>query len=180
MAKWRPVSGFEDLYEVSDEGLVVRIATHGLNPKSIRRPVNAHKKPEGYLAIDVQRDQVRTRTYVHRLVWEAFRGPIPSGLEINHKDGNRTNSRLDNLELVTRSGNMLHSFQKLNPSLNRIRGSAHHKAKLLPDDVRNILQLANSGTSQREIARLYGISKNAVRLILNGTNWKHVTGINTD
>ena len=102
MTKWKPVPGFVGLYEISDDGQIVRIATHGKKPKAIRRPVQPHTKPEGYLAVDLQRDQVRTRTYVHRLLWEAFRGPIPSGLEINHRDGNRSNNRLDNLELVTR------------------------------------------------------------------------------
>lgn len=178
--KWKPIPGFEGLYEISDEGHVVRISTHGRNPKSIRRPVRPHKKPEGYLAIDIQRDQIRLRSYVHRVVWEAFRGPIPSGLEINHRDGNRLNNRLDNLELVTRSANMLHSFQQLSPSLNRVRGTAHHKAKLTPADVENILSLNRTGTSQREIARLYGVSKTAIGFILKGRNWKHVTGIGSD
>ena len=178
MASWKPVPGFVGLYEISDDGQIVRIATHGAHPKAIRRPLRPHQKPEGYLAVDIQQDQVRHRFYLHRMLWEAFRGPIPSGLEINHRDGDRSNNHLDNLELVTRSANMLHCFQELSPSLNRIRGTEHHKAKLTPDDVRHILKLHRAGTSQREIGRMYGVSKNAIRLILKGKNWKHVTGIN--
>ena len=177
MPEWKPIPGFEGLYEISDEGHIVRIATHGLNPKAIRRPINPHKKPEGYLAVDIQRQQERSRFYLHRLIWTAFRGPIPSGLEVNHKDGDRANNSLDNLELVTRSANMLHCFEELSPSLNRVRGTEHHKAKLTPEDVRQIVSLHRSGTSQRELARQYGVSKNAIRLILKGRNWKHVTRI---
>jgi len=41
------------------------------------------------------------RTYVHRRVWEEHRGPIPAGAVIHHKDGNRLNNRIENLELIT-------------------------------------------------------------------------------
>ena len=180
MTEWRPVPDFVGLYEISDDGQIVRIATHGANPKAIRRPVSPHLKPEGYYAVDIQQHQVRHRSYVHRMVWEAFRGPIPSGLEINHRDGNRKNNHIDNLEIVTRSDNMLHCFQTLSPSLNRVFGTAHHKAKLTPDDVMNILELSRGGSSQREIAKMFGVSKNAIRLILRGTNWNHLTGIRSD
>jgi hypothetical protein len=179
MTEWRPVLGFEGLYEVSDDGQVVRIATHGKNPKPIRRLVQSHKKPNGYYAIDIQKDGQRHRDYLHRVIWQAFKGPIPSGLEINHKDGNRDRNRLENFELVTRSGNMLHCFEELSPSLNRVRGTEHHKAKLTPDDVLTIVKLSHS-KSWSELATMFGVSKNAIRLILIGKNWKHVTGIKPD
>jgi hypothetical protein len=47
----------------------------------------------------------------HRLVWIRFNGPIPEGMEINHKDGVKHNNRLSNLELVTSSKNKLHAFK---------------------------------------------------------------------
>lgn len=177
--RWKPIPGFAGIYEISETGEIVRIATHGQQPKAIRRIVRSYKK-NGYLAITIQFHQKRERLYVHRLMYETFRSPIPSGLEINHRDGNRENNRLDNLELVTRSDNMLHCFRELNPSLNRVRGTQHHKAKLTPHDVKNIVKLSRTGTSQREIAQMYGVSKNAIRLILKGKNWKHVTGISPD
>ena len=180
MARWKPVPGFVGVYEISDDGQIVRVATHGRRPKLIRRPVRPHMKPNGYMAVDIQKDRERFRSYVHRLVWETFRGPIPKGLEPNHQDGNRKNNRLDNLELVTRSENMLHCFRELNPSLNRVRGTKHHKAKLTPENVLEIVKLTRAGTSQREIASLFGVSKNAIRLITIGKNWKHVTGIRSD
>lgn len=174
--RWAAAPGFQGLYEVSDDGQIVRIATHGQNPKPIRRPFKPHRKPNGYLAADLQRDQQRHRSYVHRLVWEAFRGAIPSGLEINHRNGDKADNRLVNLELVTRSDNMLHSFQTLDPSLNRSRGETHHKAKLTEEDVRSVLRMVAAGDSRRIIAERFGISKTAVSLIVKGKNWKHLTG----
>lgn len=47
---------------------------------------------------------------IHRLVWEAFHGAIPPGFEVNHRNGDKTDNRLENLELVTRSENMAHAY----------------------------------------------------------------------
>ena len=170
---WATIPGFVGIYEVSDQGEVVRVATHGRSPKPVRRTLSPHKRNK-YLAVDLHRDDAREREYVHRLVWTAFKGEIPAGYEINHIDGDRANSRLDNLEIVTRSDNMLHCFQRLSPSLRRIQGVAHHKAKLTPEKVIEIRRLRNSGVDRKAVAESYGISRNAVRLIDIGKNWSHV------
>ena len=51
------------------------------------------------------------RLSIHRLVLETFIGPCPPGMEANHKDGNKYNSDVDNLEWVTRSENRKHAFR---------------------------------------------------------------------
>ena len=50
------------------------------------------------------------RRSVHRMVWEAFNGPIEGRLEINHKDLDRSNNRLENLEIVTHQQNLQHAI----------------------------------------------------------------------
>lgn len=55
---------------------------------------------------------VYVRRSVHRLVWEAFNGEIPGRLEVNHKDLNRANNRLSNLELLTHRENVVHAHVK--------------------------------------------------------------------
>jgi hypothetical protein len=47
----------------------------------------------------------------HRMVWEAVHGPIPEGLQINHKNGVKTDNRIENLELVTASENTAHAYR---------------------------------------------------------------------
>lgn len=174
MTQWRAVVGFESLYEISDDGQIARIATHGLNPKPIWRLLHPDTKPNGYVYVDLSRDNRSERRYVHQLVWEAFKGPIPDGLEPNHKNGRKHDNRIGNLELLNRSGNMLHGFQTLDFSLNRSRGATHHKAKLTEDDVREIWRMIAAGKSRRAIAEIFGISKTAVSLIVKGKNWKHL------
>ena len=61
----------------------------------------------GYPKVDLGRRKTRN---VHRLIWEAFNGPIPDRLEVNHRNGDKNDNRLENLELVTRSENMTHAY----------------------------------------------------------------------
>lgn len=64
----------------------------------------------GYLNIKLKKDGYRKHYYVHRLVWETFNGVVPQGYEINHKDHNKYNNELSNLEIVTHSENLHKSF----------------------------------------------------------------------
>ena len=47
----------------------------------------------------------------HRMIWESVHGPIPDGLQINHKNGVKTDNRISNLELVTGSENVKHAYR---------------------------------------------------------------------
>lgn len=51
------------------------------------------------------------RFYVHRTVYELFIGAIPSGYEINHINGDKSDNRVENLELLTRSQNLTHAYK---------------------------------------------------------------------
>jgi len=63
-----------------------------------------------YMQVDFVRNGTYTRKRVHRVIWETFKGPIEGRLEINHKDLDRTNNRLDNLEVVTHQQNLQHAI----------------------------------------------------------------------
>ena len=54
----------------------------------------------------------RVRQYAHRLVWFMFNGPIPDGVMVDHIDLDKSNNRLDNLRLVTKSGNAQNSMRR--------------------------------------------------------------------
>jgi hypothetical protein len=151
METWKPVLGFEDLYEVSDHGNVRRIVrskavdaakipyakrmfeqgatlkevaeflsvsiptAHSIKlgktwagdaaHRAIKTPLIKH-----YRIASLCKDGAYARRSVHRLVWEAFNGPIPGRLEINHKNLDRADNRLENLELVTHQQNIQHAI----------------------------------------------------------------------
>ena len=96
---WKPVLGFEGRYEVSNLGNVKSLTTNKLLKPGSNRASN-----RGYLFVQLGKDH--KLKYIHRAVWEAFNGPIPEGLQINHLDENKHNNSLSNLSLVTPRENM--------------------------------------------------------------------------
>ena len=100
---WRPVSGYEGIYDVSDQG-TVRSLNYGRSGK--RRELKSVKNNNGYEIVTLSRDGVVKCFTVHRLVWEAFKGEIHEGKELDHINTIRDDNRLVNLRVVTRKENV--------------------------------------------------------------------------
>lgn len=100
---WAPVAGYEGWYEVSDLGRVRRVGA----PQCRR----LHSQAGGYVSVRLGRPGTDKKTLqVHVLVAKAFLGPRPAGRQVNHKDANKHNPRLDNLEYVTPARNREHAI----------------------------------------------------------------------
>lgn len=128
-----------------------------------------------YPGFAVYCEGVRKNCHTHRAVWEAFNGPIPKGMVINHLDGNKYNPALSNLECVTPSQNLKHAYD--NKLRGHDRGSAWHRSKLTEDKVEEIIKLRKSGMSLDKIGKKFGVNVITVGDIFRGKSWKHVTGI---
>ena len=98
--QWRPVVGYEGLYEVSSYG----------NVRSIKRDIILKPRDNGvYLRVNLYKNGKLKGCSVHRLVAEAFI-PNPENLEtVNHIDEDKTNNHVYNLEWMTRKENVRHS-----------------------------------------------------------------------
>lgn len=70
-------------------------------------PLKLRLNTWGYPSFSTNRDKKRTHT-AHRFVYEFFKGKVPEGLVVNHKDGDKTNNRITNLEAVTQYENCVH------------------------------------------------------------------------
>ena len=112
-----PVKGYEGIYEVSDTGVVrsidrtIQCRTETvLTRKGIVLAQNPHKDTS-YLLVSLWKGNKGTSFYVHRLVAEAFLPNLRLLPEVNHKDGDRQNNVLTNLEWVTSLGNKLHAIE---------------------------------------------------------------------
>ena len=122
---WKPIPGYEGLYEVSDQGRVrsldALIECYGpvkgrytsLRKGKLLRP---GRMPSGHVSVAIGR---RNSLCVHTLVLLAFVGPAPKGYECRHLNGNPSDNRLENLCWGTRSENIkdktLHGLSKLKP-----------------------------------------------------------------
>lgn len=117
--EWRAIPGFPD-YCVSSLGRVRRETTtlRAKGGRILREGVHPVTGYRGVTLFPVEGGQ-RSRL-VHSLVMEAFVGPRPPKWETNHKDGNKANNRLANLEYVTKSDNTKHAVALgLRPYSNR-------------------------------------------------------------
>lgn len=104
---WKDIKGYEGLYQISDDGHVRRLLKNGRT-----KPV---KNREGlYLSVSLSKKSKRRSYNIHRLVAEAFLDRPANADEVNHKDGNKWNNDISNLEWVSQRENMLHAMQQLN------------------------------------------------------------------
>lgn len=104
---WKPITGYEGLYEVSDAGAVrCRKTDH------YRLLKQKYNRFTGYYAVDLRKDGKYKTCSVHRLVATAFL-PNPDGLPyVNHIDEDKTNNSVENLEWCTSQYNNLYSSYK--------------------------------------------------------------------
>lgn len=134
------------------------------------KPVGS-KDSSGYLQIDA-RPQCGRMISAHRMVWEAMNGAIPVGMEINHRNGIKTDNRPDNLELVTHAENIQHAYAN---GLKSNAGEKHPSAVLTEDMVREIRRtyIRRKVTAQMIADRL-GIGRKAVSDVVCGRTWAEV------
>jgi hypothetical protein len=115
----------------------------------------------------------------HRLAWELFRGPIPTDDNPNrtvcvlHRCDTPLCVNPGHLFLGTREDNNHDMAAK--GRANIVRGTRKRNAKLTEETVRNIRRRAAQGCSLRGMGREYGVSENAIRLVVSRVGWPHVT-----
>ena len=167
---WTLIPSLQNKYEASSAGRIRYSRTlHILKPQ-----INMH----GYLQISAYIDGKYKTFRVHRLVAEVFLGVCPKGYVVNHKDGNKQNNAIENLEYVTHSQNNQHALdtglrspaKNIRPSA---RGENNANAKLTKEIVFEILSIRKEkGYGCRRIAKILNISRGTVNAILSGRTWK--------
>jgi hypothetical protein len=154
---------------VSDKGRVVRLASSrkvGTRWQTFpEKELGQRRIGAGYLAVNVKECGRKRTLYVHRLVAEAFLGTPSDGNEVNHRDGDKANNAVENLEWTTHSANLQHAY----------RVQLHKGNSLASADVRQIRKHLTEGAKAEHLAALYSVSKSAINHIKYGRSWRWLT-----
>lgn len=112
-------------------------------------------------------------TYVHRLVYKLYIGPIPYGLDVCHRCDFRACCSPAHFFAGTRQENIADCIAKgRNSPPPRVTGERHHKATLTDEQVREVRRLRSERVPQREVARRFGVSQSAVWNMEHGNTRK--------
>lgn len=115
---WKPIVGFPE-YSVSNRG---RVRNARLWNGEIDRVKKHEFDRKGYPIAVLWRHNKKHWKKIHRAVVEAFVGPIPKGMVVNHINGIKDDNRLENLEVCTNAENLKHSWRIGTHSAEIIKG----------------------------------------------------------
>jgi len=148
------------------------ISYHRLKPFELKQA--DHR--QGYKKVSVKTANGIKNRLVHRLVLEAWVGPCPEGCVTNHKNGIKTDNRLENLEYCTQSENMAHSYgYGLSPKPPTTRGSQCRLSKLTEEKVLAIRAETDRKPGYlKRLAERYEVTPPTVSKILLRHTWTHV------
>jgi|SRR5215831_3710382 len=171
--EWKPIAGFQELYEVSSVGRVRSLnRVLGFDDLGSRTIPGRMLIPtctrKGYLRVKLSLNGQSRTLIVHRLVASAF-VPNPYNLpHVNHLDMNKKNNAATNLEWCTNLHNHRHAWRT---DWNKMLGA---RTKLTSSQVVSIRSLFRSGRPARQLARKYSISTAHVYAIIKRQAWNRV------
>ncbi len=143
---WKPVVGYEGLYEVSNLG---RVRT--FHPKENNAILRPYRMKNGYLQLCLYKGKISCKKYVHRLVAEAFVENPDGKAQVNHIDENKENNASDNLTWTTSAENLAY-------------GSRKEKQKTTFEQNGKLLKTVDCYSKNGELLRTYKSIKEAAAL----------------
>jgi hypothetical protein len=165
-------SNFNRMYHVSSYGRVKIFCKDLKRSKTYPRIGKPYKNKFGYYWHGlIDENKIKKTWFVHRLVATHFIPNPENKPQVNHRNGNKLDNIVENLEWVTALENTTHSNET---GLVNIKGERNCSSKLTERDV---LEIFKSKEPSTKICHQYGVKSSVIRTIRNGRGWNHVTGL---
>jgi hypothetical protein len=172
---WKPVVGYESCYEVSNLGRIKsldrKVKSKNNSISNIKGKFVIYHKRGEYLSYDLSKNGIKKTISIHRLVAQAFIPNPENKPQVNHKDANKLNNNLSNLEWVTRKENSEHA------SLNNLMpiGEKNYHNKIKEKDVLFIRKSLKLKTlTPRKLADMFYVNINHIYNIRDIKSWKYL------
>lgn len=171
---WKDIHNYEGCYQISSFGRVKSLdRTNSRGRKLNKRLMRSSLDSYGYRHINLYKNGTIQNFTIHRLVARTFIENLENKEQINHKDGDKQNNNVVNLEWATSSENIRHSFDKLNRP--RLRGVSNAASKLTEARVKEIKRLLTLGNlTQKEIGAMFGVTHSNISAIKLNKSWEYI------
>lgn len=167
---WKDISGYEGIYMVSNKGRIKSLTRRVWNYTKPGRILKPQHKENGYLQVNLRGDCKQDKhAYVHRLVALAFIPNPEQFPEINHKNCNKSDNRVENLEWCTSRYNKAHfrnSPYAKNADKKKARTLTNKSIQYILTNKDEVCRLYSLGYSIKEVASITKIGRDMVRDIL--------------
>lgn len=163
---WKDIPEYEGLYQVSNYGRVKTL--HGKYPRLLIPDVMKN----GYLRSALSKNSITKRFLNHRLVLITFLPDFDKNLQCNHKNGIKTDNRLENLEPCTNQENAIHAVK--NGLRVAAKGEKQGLSKLTEENVKLIKLALSRNENKTALAKKFKVGRTSIRKIASGETWKHI------
>ena len=179
MEKWKPVLNYEGFYEVSNTGFVRsldRVYDLGYRKCLYKgKLMQARDNGRGYLSVKLSKSNKARRVMLHRIIAQAFISNPFNYKTVNHKDGDKNNNTISNLEWCTQKQNVEHAIRTglINIELLKKRSSKIGKKTIIQIAGSNRISLFNTKTKNHyssimEAASYNGINRKKLSKMIHG------------
>lgn len=171
---WKDIKGWEGLYQINRKGNIRSLPRWTRNGKGSfmtkGRRIKTYYKENDYECVRLSRLSVGKTYYVHKLIGIHFISNPKRKKHVNHKDCNRRNNLINNLEWSTKKEDVHHSIRFSSNNICR-KGEDHGSAILTTKDV---LSIRRSSMKGKDLAVIYGVARSTISSIIKRRNWSHV------
>lgn len=171
------IPGFNCIYVAKEEGTIYSIERYEKYGQFLRKRkktiIKQRENCRGYMVCALYKNGKSKNRFVHRMVLSAFIDKPNGKYFVNHKDGNKQNNHISNLEWVTCKQNTRHAYE--NGLMNPPKGSKHWNSRFSEEHIVCIRWIKIlTGTPYSKIAEIFKCDPETIRYICTNRTWKHV------